>query len=145
DNTLEMIVYTPIGESWDGSGVTASAIKDQIDQSKGFNKILVRVNSPGGDAFEGITIHNLLRAQKVPIQVCVDGIAASAASIIAMAGDDIVMSSGNSMMMIHNAAGLCVGNAADLRKLADVLDKVSVSIGQTYVSKTGKTVEDIST
>jgi ATP-dependent Clp protease protease subunit len=148
-NTLEMLVYTPIGETYDGSGVTALDIKDQIDRANGLGKkignIVVRINSPGGDAFEGITIYNLLRAQNVPIQVFVDGIAASAASIVACAGDEIVMSSGNSMQMIHNAMGFGAGNATDLRKLADVLDKVSVSIGQTYVGKTGKTAEEIST
>jgi len=143
DDTLEMLVYSPIGETYDGTGVTALDFKDQIDRAKSFNKIVVRINSPGGDAFEGITIYNLLRAQKVPIQVWVDGIGASAASIIAMAGDEIVMSSGNSMLMIHNAMGFGAGNATDLRKLADVLDKVSVSIGQTYVGITGKTAEEI--
>lgn len=142
---LELLVYEDIGENWwDGSGVTAKNVKQSIDQAGIFTSISVRINSPGGDAFEGVAIHNLLRAQKKPVNVFVDGIAASAASIIAMAGDNITM--GNSaMMMIHNASCACQGYAEDMRKMADVLDKVSASVAKTYIDRAGMSAEDVKT
>jgi ATP-dependent protease ClpP protease subunit len=143
DGTLELMVYEEIGaDFWSGQGVGVKDLKQQIDQAGNFQRILIRINSPGGDAFEGIAIYNLIRAQKKPVEVCVDGIAASAASIIAMSGDTINMGP-NTMMMIHLAEGGCVGRAEDMRKTADALDKVSSAIGQAYVKQTGKSVDEI--
>ena len=96
----------------------------------------MRLNSPGGDAFEGVAIFNVLKNYGKPVNVAVDGLAASAASIIAMAGDTITMGEG-SMLMIHNAMGIAMGNASDLRQLADTLDSVSASIADIYVTRTG--------
>jgi ATP-dependent protease ClpP protease subunit len=153
DGTLEMLVYGDIVdtatlsmlEAWgyptDGF-ISATAIKKQMDGAGEYSSIALRINSPGGDAFEGIAIHNLVRAQGKPVAVYVDGVAASSASIIAMAGDTITMG-GSSMMMIHNAWCDCRGDAAEMRKTADLLDKVSESIGQTYVKRTGKTADEI--
>lgn len=153
DGTFEMMVYGEIidsttlsllesyGYETDGF-VSAIAVKKQLETAGPYTKIRVRINSPGGDAFEGVAIHNLLRAQGKPIETCVDGIAASAASIIAMAGS--VRSMGhNAMLMIHNAWGGCVGNAADMRKMGDTLDKISESIAQTYVDRTGKSLDQV--
>jgi ATP-dependent protease ClpP protease subunit len=143
DGTLELLIYEELGENWwTGGGITAKTVKDQIDQAGNYSKIVIRINSPGGDAFEGIAIYNVVRAQKKPVEVRVDGIAASAASIVAMAGDEIVMGP-NAMMMIHNAWGMAVGNAADMRQMAGALDKISGAIAQTYVTKTQKTIADI--
>lgn len=139
---LEMMIYEDIGADWFGEGVTAKTVKQQIDDAGVYSSITVRINSPGGDAFEGIAIYNILKSQPRPVNVIVDGMAASAASIIAMAGDTIVMG-GNAMMMIHNGRALCMGEASDMRKMADILDKVSSSIRQTYIDKTGKTDDDI--
>lgn len=137
DGTLELLVYEEIGENyWSGGGVTAKTVKQQIDQAGPHTRLAVRINSPGGDAFEGVAIHNLLRAQGKPIDVFVDGIAASAASIIAMCGDTRTMGS-NAMMMIHNAWSSCQGYADDMRKMADTLDKVSASVAQTYIDRAG--------
>jgi len=153
DGTLEMLVYGDIVdtatlsmlEAWgyptDGF-ISATAIKKQMDEAGEYAGISLRINSPGGDAFEGIAIHNLIRAQGKPVAVYVDGVAASSASIVAMAGDTITMG-GNAMMMVHNAWCGCQGEAADMRKTADLLDKVSESIGQTYVKRTGKTAAEI--
>ena len=143
DGTLELLVYEDIGENyWSGGGVTAKTVKQQIDEAGPFTRLAVRINSPGGDAFEGIAIHNLLRAQKKPIDVYVDGIAASAASVIAMAGDTITM--GNSaMLMIHNAWSNCTGYADDMRKMGDTLDKVSASVAQTYIDRAGLSAADV--
>jgi ATP-dependent Clp protease protease subunit len=141
DGTLELLVYEDIGiDWWTGEGVTAKTVKDQIDTAGPFTSIVVRINSPGGDAFEGVAIFNVLRAQGKPISVFVDGIAASAASVIAMAGDTRVMGAG-AMLMIHNAWGTCVGYAEDMRKMGDTLDKVSAAVGETYVKRAGLTAE----
>lgn len=141
DGTLELLVYEDIGvDWWTGNGITAKTIKQEIDTAGPFTKIAVRINSPGGDAFEGVAIYNVLRAQGKPIAVFVDGIAASAASVIAMAGDTRVMGSG-AMLMIHNAWSSCVGYAEDMRKMADVLDKVSASVAETYITRAGMTAD----
>ena len=143
DGTLEMMIYEEIGYNfWTGEGVTAKSVKEQIDQAGPYSKIAIRINSPGGDAFEGLAIHNLIRAQGKPVDVFVDGIAASSASIIAMAGDTITMGH-NALMMIHNAWTMCVGYAADMRKMADVLDKISASIAQTYVDRTKQSMKAV--
>ena len=143
DGTLELLVYEEIGENyWTGGGVTAKTVKQQIDQAGPFTRLSVRINSPGGDAFEGVAIHNLLRAQKKPVDTVVDGIAASAASIIAMAGDTITMGN-NAMLMIHNAWCSCTGYADDMRKTADTLDKVSASVAQTYIDRSGLSAADV--
>ena len=141
DGTLELLVYEEIGENfWTGGGVTAKTVKQQLDQAGPYSRLSVRVNSPGGDAFEGIAIHNLLRAQGKPIDVFVDGIAASAASVVAMAGDTRTMGTG-AMMMIHNAWTSCVGYAEDMRKMADTLDGVSGAVAETYVKRAGLSQE----
>ena len=138
DGTLEMMCYGTIGMNWWGDGITAASVKRQIDEQP-HSKIRMRINSMGGDAFEGIAIHNLLRAQAKPVEMCVDGLAASAASIIAMAGDTISMGS-NAMMMIHNAQTGCQGYATDMRKVADILDKISTAVCQTYADRTGNSM-----
>jgi ATP-dependent protease ClpP protease subunit len=142
DGTLELLVYEDIGENWwSGGGVTAKTVKQQLDQAGPYSRLAVRINSPGGDAFEGIAIHNLLRAQGKPIDVFVDGIAASAASVIAMAGDTRTMGTG-AMMMIHNAWTVCQGYADDMRKMADVLDGVSGAVAETYIKRAGLSEKD---
>jgi ATP-dependent protease ClpP protease subunit len=143
DGVLELTVYEDIGEDWwSGGGVTAKSVKQKFDAAGAFSRIVVRINSPGGDAFEGVAICSLLRSQGKPVDVYVDGIAASAASIIAMAGDTITMGR-SAMMMVHNAWTVCAGDGDDMRKCADTLDTISLSIGQTYVAKTGKTAAEI--
>ncbi|MCW7553300.1 ATP-dependent Clp protease proteolytic subunit [Endozoicomonas gorgoniicola] len=102
----------------------------------------VRINSRGGMVFEGIAIYNVLRAHKADIHVNIDGLAASIASVIAMAGDTVSMAE-NSMMMIHNPYGWAMGDADEMRKTADVMDKVTDSIAVSYTARTGKTVEEM--
>jgi len=143
DGTLDLLVYEDIGADWWGDGgVTAMTVKQQLDGAGVYNRIAVRINSPGGDAFEGVAIMNLLRAQKKPVDVYIDGIAASAASIIAMAGDTITMGK-SAMMMVHNAWTFCMGDGDDMRKCADTLDKISSSIGEAYSARTGKTASQV--
>ncbi len=140
---LEVLVYDEIGEDWwSGGGITAQTVRAAIDRAGTFSRISVRINSPGGDAFEGIAIGNVLKATGKPIDVCIDGIAASAASIIAMAGSTITMAN-NAMMMIHNAWSMCVGYADDMEKMADTLRKISASIAKTYVDRTKNSADEI--
>ena len=141
--TLELLVYEQIGiDWWDGSGVTAATVAAAIKAAGQFDNITVRINSPGGSAFDGVAIFNLLRSQGKPITVFVDGIAASAASVVAMAGDTINIGVG-AMLMIHNAMWGCFGDAPALRKAADEIETVSVTIGEIYVSRTKNDADTI--
>jgi len=140
---LEILIYEEIGENyWSGGGVTAGTVAAAIKAAGAFESIALRINSPGGSAFDGVAIYNLLRAQGKPIEVFVDGIAASAASVIAMAGDTINMGTG-SMLMIHNAAWGCYGDAQALRKAADVIEGISVTIGEIYVKRSGQDAAEV--
>lgn len=106
-----------------------------IDKSK----INLHLSSPGGAVFDSVMIYNALRTHKAEITVLVEGIAASSASFIAQAGDKVVMQTG-AMMMIHDAAGIVMGNAKDMRDTADVLDKVSNNIASIYAKRAGEDV-----
>jgi ATP-dependent Clp endopeptidase proteolytic subunit ClpP len=101
----------------------------------------LHINSPGGDVFDGVTIYNALRNHPAQVTTYVDGLAASAASFIAMAGQRIVAEP-NAMLMIHDAHGLSLGNAADMRSMADLLDKVSDNIASIYAQRTGGIIAD---
>lgn len=116
--------------------VTATTFKDELEALGEVNNINLYINSPGGNVFEGVTIYNMLQRHQAKINVHVDALAASIASVIAMAGDTIFMPN-NSMMMIHNPWRLAIGNAADLRKAADDLDRIGNSVKQSYLDKTG--------
>jgi ATP-dependent Clp endopeptidase proteolytic subunit ClpP len=119
-------------------GVQAKDFKDSLDKlvKAGTKTVNVAINSPGGDVFAGLAIFNSLRASGMEIVVKVMGVAASAASLIAMAGDKIVMPK-NTFMMIHNPWSFAVGNADELRETADVLDKIGGSLKATYAKRTG--------
>lgn len=123
-------IYDEIGGGgWFDTGVTAI---DFIQQLAAINGDLeVHINSPGGDVFDGLAIYNSLAQRPGNVTTVIDGLAASAASFIAMAGKTRVIAPG-AMMMIHDAAGLCIGNAADMRELAELLDKVSDNIASIY-------------
>lgn len=140
DNTITM--FEVIGEDWwTGGGVTAKRISAAL-RSIGERDVVVKINSPGGDMFEGIAIYNLLRAHKGKVTVQVLGWAASAASIIAMAGDDIVMGLGT-FMMVHNAWGVVIGNRHDMRDAADLFDGFDAAIVDIYEARTGKKRSEI--
>lgn len=128
----ELVIYGDIGESYWGDSVTASGVKAELDDMKG--DISVRINSPGGSVFDGFAIYNLLKAHDGKVTVYVDGLAASAASVIAMAGDEIVMGD-TAMLMIHDPWTMSVGDSAEMRKTADTLDKIKDSIVTAYAGK----------
>lgn len=139
-DTLTMAIYDAIGADLFGDGITASQVQNAL---KGDHKnVTVRVNSPGGDAFEGVAIYNLLNGCGKPVNVIVDGMAASAASIICMAGESITMNAGT-VMMIHDAQGLGMGNADEMRKMADTLDTVTGAIADIYVANTGMSKDEV--
>lgn len=135
DGATEVAIYDEIGY-W---GVTAS---DFIAELKTIDsaEITLRLNSPGGEVFDGIAIMNALRSHPARVITHVDGIAASIASVIAMAGDRIVMQP-HSQLMIHDGSGMCIGNAADMRELADLLDRQSDNIAGIYAERAGGTVK----
>lgn len=106
------------------------------------DSVTVEINSPGGDVFAGLAIYNGLRNSGKKINVKVMGLAASAASLIAMAGDTIEMPE-NSFMMIHNPWGFAAGDANEMRATADVLDKIGTGLVSTYAKRTGKSEDEI--
>lgn len=125
-------IYDEIGY-W---GITARNFVRDLKALGSVQRITVAINSPGGDVFDGIAIHNALRNHGAEIVIRVDGIAASIASVIAMAGDRIVMPS-NAMMMIHDPWTIAMGNAEDFRAVAVALDAMSEAIVASYVGKSG--------
>lgn len=127
----EILIYDVIGDWW--MDTDAASIASKI-KALDVDEITVRINSPGGSAFDGIAIMNALRAHDARVVVRVDGLAASAASVVAMAGDEIVMGPG-SQMMIHEAWVYTSGDAAFLRSEADRLDKVSESVTSLYARR----------
>lgn len=128
-------IYDEIGGSWLFGGVTASDFVAELAQING--DIEVHINSPGGDVFDGLAIYNSLAQRPGNVTTVVDGLAASAASFIAQAGTTRVIAPG-AMMMIHDAAGACYGNAGDMRDLAELLDKVSDNLAGIYADRTGR-------
>lgn len=140
DRTITM--FEVIGEDWwTGGGVTAKRISAAL-RSIGDRDVTVKINSPGGDMFEGIAIYNLLRAHPAKVTVEVLGWAASAASIIAMAGDEIRMGLGT-FMMVHNAWGVVIGNRHDMREAASLFDGFDGAIADIYEARTGMTRVEI--
>ena len=121
-------------ETWYGDEVTPQLFKDELNTDSG--DITVWINSPGGDVFAAAQIYNMLRDYKGHVTVKVDGLAASAASVIAVAGDTVLVSP-VAMMMIHNPATLAMGNTKDMEAAIAMLNEVKESILNAYADKTG--------
>lgn len=134
----QVFIYEEIDDWW---GLSAKDFVQQIS-ALDVDAIDLHINSPGGSVFDGHAIYNALRNHKATITTYVDGLAASIASVIALAGEKVVIGP-NAAMMIHDPYGLCVGGAADMRKMADVLDKLRDSIAMAYIAKTGKEADEI--
>lgn len=133
-STADVYVFDTIG-GW--FGMTADDFVRDV-ASLDVDQLVVHLNSPGGDAFEGVAIANVLRAHRARVVVRVDGLAASAASVIAVAGDEVVMGVG-SQLMIHDAMTVAIGNAADMATAQRALDSVSNGMAGTYAAKAGGT------
>lgn len=135
DAGAELLLYDEIG-FW---GIWAVDVAAALSTVSG--PLHVRINSPGGDVFDGVAIYNLIADYPDQVTVTVDGLAASAASFIAMAGDSIRMNRA-SQMMIHDASGGCRGNAADMKAMAALLDMISQTIAGIYAGRAGGEVEE---
>lgn len=136
-HTATIRLYDPIDSYGDWWGVSAKEFVTALDEiPERVDEIRLHINSPGGDVFDGIAILNALRNHPARVVAIVDGIAASAASFIATGVDELVMAK-NSELMIHDAWGLCVGNAADMMSMADMLAKNSDNIASIYAEKAG--------
>lgn len=141
----ELYLYGDISTySWWGDEITPNQFKEDLDTLGDIATLHVYINSNGGDVFAGQAIHSMLKRHKAQVVVHIDGLAASIASVIAMAGDRVVMPR-NAMMMVHNPWIRAGGNAEELRKIADDLDKICESLVAAYQDKTGLTIEEIQT
>lgn len=135
-------IYDFIGfDPWSGTGISAEAFAKEIAAITA-PTIRVRMNSPGGSVFDGRAIHAALKAHKSKIVVSIEGVAASAATFIAMAADRVEMA-GGSLFMIHNAWTIAAGNADDFLQAAALLEKIDGTMVADYVAKTGATDEQV--
>jgi ATP-dependent Clp protease protease subunit len=137
----EILIYESIGESWFG-GVSAKSFADELKALGDVKNISVRINSPGGDVFDGVAIYNQLVNHPATVNVVIDGLAASIASVIAMAGDKVSIAE-NAMMMIHNPWALVIGESRDMTKMAETLDKIRETLVLTYGARSGMETADI--
>ena len=129
----EIFIYDEIGDF----GITARDFATLLDGIGG--DVSVRLNSPGGSAYDGLAIYSLLRARPGTVSVTVDGLAASAASVVAMAASPGGLAvAKNATLMVHEAFAVEFGNAADMRQTADLLDRASDNIASIYAERTGQ-------
>lgn len=135
DEPNTITIFDVIGQDYFGGGFTAKRTAAAL-RSIGSNPVTVKINSPGGDMFEGIAVYNLLREHPAKVTVEIMALAASAASIIAMAGDQIRMALG-SFQMVHQAWGLVVGNADDFAEASDLFKQFNAAIADIYEARTG--------
>ena len=131
----EVFIYDGIGADFWGDGVTAKGFAKELKDLGAISKLTVRINSGGGDVWDGIAIYEAIARHPAAKTVVVDGLAASIASVIAMAGDEIKIAPAG-FMMIHNAWSFSMGDANALRRAADLLDSVSGQMAGIYVSRT---------
>jgi ATP-dependent Clp protease, protease subunit len=132
-DTLDLTIYGDIGESWWYDSTSAKDIEDALKGTTA-SQIIVHLNSPGGDVFDGIAIYNQLKNHSAKVIVQVDGLAASAASLIAMAADELIMNTG-SMLMIHEASTWAWGTKHDIRKTLNALEGIDKSIADIYMTR----------
>ena len=134
----EVVIYDEIG----AYGVSAKGFLAELAALPDATPLALRLNSPGGSVFDAVAIYNAIKRHSGTVTVWIDGIAASAASYIAMAGDEIVMPE-NAFLMIHDPAGMVMGTAIDMRAMAEALDKIKGSLLQGYAAKSGRAQEEI--
>lgn len=140
--TATIQIFDQIGEDWfGGSGLSGKQFSDVLNEV-GNGPLLVEINSPGGNVWDGLSIYNQLRGRRAPVTTRVVGIAASIASIIALAGDKVEMADA-ALMMIHDPSGMASGTSEDMRKMADALDKHAEVLVGVYAKKTGRSPESI--
>lgn len=139
----EILIYEDIGAGgWFSDGVSAKSFTEALKALGDVATLDVRINSYGGDVFDGLTIYQQLVQSKAKVTTHIDGIAASIASVIAMAGQEIRIAEAG-WVMIHDAWGMVAGNAKQLREMADRMDAVSKQLAGIYRARTKKKDEDI--
>jgi len=142
EKTADIWIYEDIGAGWFG-GFSAKQFADEVKKLGKVDTMNVYINSPGGDVFDGVAIYNILKRNRAKVIVEIDALAASIASVIAMAGDEIRMAE-NALMMIHNPWGMVIGDVNDFKKAIDDLDKVKESsLVPAYVSQSGMDEKEI--
>ena len=141
DDSAELWLYEQIGADFWGEGITSKQFAEDL-AALSVSHIDLHINSPGGQVFEAQAIYTVLTNHPASITSYIDGLAASCASFVALAGDHVVMSE-NALFMVHNPSGAAIGTAQDMRSYADLLDKVRDSISAIYVAKTGKPLADV--
>lgn len=134
DTSADIYIYEDVGESWWG-GVTALQFAKDLKGLGPINTLDVRINSSGGDVFDGLAIYRQLIDHAARVVIHIDGLAASIASVIACAGDEIRISQA-AFIMIHDAWGVSIGNAGEMRRMADLLDSTSGQITDVYAART---------
>lgn len=142
DDRAEIYVYGIIGVDWFGDGVTAKSFADDLKALGAVKTIDLRINSDGGDVFAAKAMYTLLVEHKAKVIVHIDGLAASAASFLAMAGDEIEIGEA-AFVMIHNCWTWAAGDARDMRRTADLLDSVNATVRDVYVARTKNSAADI--
>lgn len=132
--SVEIYVYDVIG-GW-LAGITPQMVADALKDAGKVDTINLRINSPGGDVFDGVAIYNILKRHPAQKVVDIDSLCGSIATVIAMAGDTVRMAQ-NAMFMVHEPSSGSWGTAEDMRKQADLLDQVKENLLDTYIAKTG--------
>lgn len=138
--TNEIFLYDDIGPAWLGM-IDATSVIAGLKQMEG-KRVLLRINSPGGSVDEGAAIYNAIKRHPGGVDVAIDGLAASIAGYIAMAGEKVTIAA-NARMMVHDPWTMAVGNAAAIRKTADTLDVYTASMVPAYAERSGKDEEEI--
>ncbi|MFZ2753406.1 MAG: head maturation protease, ClpP-related, partial [Lysobacteraceae bacterium] len=141
NSEAELLIYGPIGEDWWSESVTAKQVVEQLGATIA-TTIRVRINSEGGSVQDGLAIHNALQRHPARIVVTIDGLAASIASLIAMAGDEIVMPV-NTLMMIHAPWAYAGGNADDLRQAVAMLETYERAMAESYAARSHQSIDAV--
>lgn len=139
DTTIN--IYEPIGEDWFGDGFSTAKLAG-ILRAIGPRDIVVNINSPGGNVFDGLAMYDLLAEHPAKVTVRIRGIAASAASVIAMAGDEIQVATG-SLVMIHKAWGAIIGNGDDFAEAVTIFNQIDKSLASVYAARTGISEDEV--
>jgi ATP-dependent protease ClpP protease subunit len=138
NETGEIMIYDMIGKDpWTGDGMDATDFDTELKALGAVKNINLRINSPGGDVFDGLAIFNMIKNHSATVTASVDGIAASAASLIAMAADKIVMPE-NSFMLIHKPRGMVFGTDDDMVSMAGDLERMGATFANAYATRTGQ-------
>ncbi len=141
DSHAEILIYDEIGRNFWGEGISADELVKELS-ALDVATLDVRINSVGGEVFEGLAIFNALDRHPAKVTTHIDGMAASIASIVALAGEEVFIAE-NAFMMIHNAWGIEIGDAKAMLKRAEILDTLDGGLADTYMAKTGESEKSI--